>query len=69
VFANDGISVTKRVEDVDVPSGFAACPKSPWSSDDVEVTETTFPERTCSRKNGLYGTRIRSTCVTRCAPQ
>ena len=69
VSANDGISVTKRAEAVDVPAGFVACLKSPWSSEAVEVTVTTLSARTCSRKNGLYGTRIRVCWITRCAPQ
>src|SRR3954447_362543 len=69
VSANDGISVTKWTEAVDEPAGWVACLKSPRISELVEVTVTTLSARTCSRKNGLYGTRIRVSSITRCAPQ
>ena len=67
--ANDGISVTKCTDAVEVPAGFVAWEKLPWSSEAVEMTEATLSARTCSRKNGLYGTRIRVSWITRCAPQ
>ena len=69
VFANDGISVTNCVEDVDVPAGFVAWRKVPCSSEPVEATVVTLSASTCCRKKGLYGTRIRVSCVTRCAAQ
>ena len=61
--------MTKWTEASDEPAGFVACSKSPWICDAVEVTVTTLSARTCWRKNGLYGTRIRVSWITRCAPQ
>ncbi len=69
VSANDGISVTKWTEAVEVPAGLVAWAKLPWIVEFTEVIETTLPLRTCRRKNGLYGTRIRVCWMTRCAPQ
>ena len=51
--ANDGISVTKWTEAVDVPGGLVARRKSPWIVEFTEVIETTLSLRTCRRKNGL----------------
>src|SRR5689334_9145299 len=69
VSANDGISVEKCTEEVEVPAGFVDFLKSPWIAVPVERMEATFPLRTSRRKKGLYGTRIRVTSVARCAAQ
>ena len=69
VSAKDGISVAKRVDAFDAPAGFVAWTKSPCKSPAVDVTDLTLSARTCCRKKGLYGTRIRVTWMTRCAPQ
>ena len=69
VSANDGISVTNWRDVVEEPAGLVALAKTPWIVELTDVIETTLPARTCRRKKGLYGTRIRVTWITRCAPQ
>jgi len=64
LFANAGISVLNRV--AGFPSNCTFCVKDPWIAVPFEVISSTWPARTCCRKNGVYGTRTRAAgCVAR----
>ena len=65
VSANAGTSVLNSRVPFD-PRYRSFCVNVPWIAVPFDVISATWPARTWSRKNGLYGTRTRdSACVVR----